>query len=79
MVFGNTHTMIIGAILLKKNKEEFSMHINELFIFCSLDVNAIYFFYLPNQNIEVILCATIGGVWGQGTTDGDLIVCLDKP
>lgn len=36
-------------------------------------------FYLPNQNIEVILCATIGGDWGQATSDGDLIVCLDKP
>jgi len=77
MIFDNTHTMM-GAILLKKNKEAFSMHINEfslLFFGCECYL----FFYLPSHNIKVILCATIGGVWGQGTTDGDLIVCLDKP
>jgi hypothetical protein len=35
-------------------------------------------FYLPNCNRDLTLCATIGRLRGQGTTDSNLIVCLNE-
>jgi hypothetical protein len=54
------------------------MHINEFNFVCFGCELMLCISYLPNQNIEVVLCATIGGDWGEATSDGDLIVCLDK-